>query len=172
MVLQVAFDADGKLIASHGDYSCNNGAYPAARGLQYRGPYVPVGGLQDAGVWLSDARLVHQHGRACRLSRALGDGIADPRNRAGCGRSAHRYRSDRNPPPQFGHTEGPAHQPRVWAFRARTSRRPNASTSCSRTSTSPPFAKSRKPHGKKVATSDSGLRPMSNRRDPPAASPR
>jgi carbon-monoxide dehydrogenase large subunit len=28
MVLQVAFDADGKLIASHGDYSCNNGAYP------------------------------------------------------------------------------------------------------------------------------------------------
>jgi aerobic carbon-monoxide dehydrogenase large subunit len=28
MVLQVAFDADGKLIASHGDYSCNNGACP------------------------------------------------------------------------------------------------------------------------------------------------
>jgi carbon-monoxide dehydrogenase large subunit len=28
MVLQVAFDADGKLVASHGDYSCNNGAYP------------------------------------------------------------------------------------------------------------------------------------------------
>ena len=28
MVLQVAFDADGKLLASHGDYSCNNGAYP------------------------------------------------------------------------------------------------------------------------------------------------
>jgi aerobic carbon-monoxide dehydrogenase large subunit len=28
MVLQVAFDADGKLIASHGDYSNNNGAYP------------------------------------------------------------------------------------------------------------------------------------------------
>lgn len=28
MVLQVAFDNDGKLIASHGDYSCNNGAYP------------------------------------------------------------------------------------------------------------------------------------------------
>jgi carbon-monoxide dehydrogenase large subunit len=28
MVLQVAFDADGKLIASHGDYSSNNGAYP------------------------------------------------------------------------------------------------------------------------------------------------
>jgi carbon-monoxide dehydrogenase large subunit len=28
MVLQVAFDAEGKLIASHGDYSCNNGAYP------------------------------------------------------------------------------------------------------------------------------------------------
>jgi carbon-monoxide dehydrogenase large subunit len=28
MVLQVAFDADGKLIASHGDYSCNNGAHP------------------------------------------------------------------------------------------------------------------------------------------------
>jgi carbon-monoxide dehydrogenase large subunit len=28
MVLQVAFDGDGKLIASHGDYSCNNGAYP------------------------------------------------------------------------------------------------------------------------------------------------
>ena len=28
MVLQVAFDAAGKLLASHGDYSCNNGAYP------------------------------------------------------------------------------------------------------------------------------------------------
>jgi aerobic carbon-monoxide dehydrogenase large subunit len=28
MVLKVAFDAGGKLIASHGDYSCNNGAYP------------------------------------------------------------------------------------------------------------------------------------------------
>jgi len=28
MVLRVAFDATGKLIASHGDYSCNNGAYP------------------------------------------------------------------------------------------------------------------------------------------------
>lgn len=28
MDLQVAFDDDGKLIASHGDYSCNNGAYP------------------------------------------------------------------------------------------------------------------------------------------------
>ena len=28
MVLRVAFDADGKLIASHGDYSCNNGACP------------------------------------------------------------------------------------------------------------------------------------------------
>jgi aerobic carbon-monoxide dehydrogenase large subunit len=28
MVLQVAFDADGKLSASHGDYSCNNGACP------------------------------------------------------------------------------------------------------------------------------------------------
>ena len=28
MVLQVAFDADGKLLASHGDYSCNNGANP------------------------------------------------------------------------------------------------------------------------------------------------
>jgi carbon-monoxide dehydrogenase large subunit len=28
MVLQVAFDSDGKLLASHGDYSCNNGAYP------------------------------------------------------------------------------------------------------------------------------------------------
>jgi aerobic carbon-monoxide dehydrogenase large subunit len=28
MVLKVAFDADGKLIASHGDYSCNNGACP------------------------------------------------------------------------------------------------------------------------------------------------
>jgi aerobic carbon-monoxide dehydrogenase large subunit len=28
MVLQVAFDADGRLIASHGDYSCNIGACP------------------------------------------------------------------------------------------------------------------------------------------------
>ena len=28
MVLQVAFDADGRLIASHGDYNCNNGACP------------------------------------------------------------------------------------------------------------------------------------------------
>lgn len=28
MELQVALDADGKLIASHGDYSCNNGAFP------------------------------------------------------------------------------------------------------------------------------------------------
>jgi carbon-monoxide dehydrogenase large subunit len=28
MVLRVAFDANGKLIASHGDYSCNNGANP------------------------------------------------------------------------------------------------------------------------------------------------
>jgi len=28
MVLRVAFDADGRLIASHGDYSCNIGAYP------------------------------------------------------------------------------------------------------------------------------------------------
>jgi len=28
MVLQVAFDADGRLVASHGDYSCNNGAQP------------------------------------------------------------------------------------------------------------------------------------------------
>jgi carbon-monoxide dehydrogenase large subunit len=28
MVLQVAFDDEGKLLASHGDYSCNNGAYP------------------------------------------------------------------------------------------------------------------------------------------------
>ena len=28
MVLQVAFDAGGKLVASHGDYNCNNGAFP------------------------------------------------------------------------------------------------------------------------------------------------
>lgn len=28
MTLQTAFDAEGKLVASHGDYSCNNGAYP------------------------------------------------------------------------------------------------------------------------------------------------
>jgi len=28
MTLQIALDADGKLIASHGDYSCNNGACP------------------------------------------------------------------------------------------------------------------------------------------------
>lgn len=28
MELQIAFDNDGKLVASHGDYSCNNGAYP------------------------------------------------------------------------------------------------------------------------------------------------
>ncbi len=28
MTLQVAFDNDGKLLASHGDYSCNNGAFP------------------------------------------------------------------------------------------------------------------------------------------------
>lgn len=28
MVLQVALDNEGKLLASHGDYSCNNGAYP------------------------------------------------------------------------------------------------------------------------------------------------
>lgn len=28
MVLRAAFDADGRLIASHGDYNCNNGAYP------------------------------------------------------------------------------------------------------------------------------------------------
>jgi aerobic carbon-monoxide dehydrogenase large subunit len=28
MELKVAFDADGRLIASHGDYSCNNGACP------------------------------------------------------------------------------------------------------------------------------------------------
>jgi aerobic carbon-monoxide dehydrogenase large subunit len=28
MTLQVAFDADGRLLGSHGDYSCNNGAYP------------------------------------------------------------------------------------------------------------------------------------------------
>jgi carbon-monoxide dehydrogenase large subunit len=28
MQLKVAFDAEGRLIASHGDYSCNNGAYP------------------------------------------------------------------------------------------------------------------------------------------------
>jgi carbon-monoxide dehydrogenase large subunit len=28
MTLQIAFDADGKLLASHGDYSCNNGACP------------------------------------------------------------------------------------------------------------------------------------------------
>jgi len=28
MTLQVAFDNDGKLLASHGDYSCNVGAYP------------------------------------------------------------------------------------------------------------------------------------------------
>lgn len=28
MVLQIGFDNDGKLIAAHGDYSCNNGAYP------------------------------------------------------------------------------------------------------------------------------------------------
>jgi carbon-monoxide dehydrogenase large subunit len=28
MTLQIALDADGKLLASHGDYSCNVGAYP------------------------------------------------------------------------------------------------------------------------------------------------
>lgn len=28
MVLQVGLDENGKLLASHGDYSCNNGAYP------------------------------------------------------------------------------------------------------------------------------------------------
>jgi carbon-monoxide dehydrogenase large subunit len=28
MTLRTAFDADGRLLASHGDYSCNNGAYP------------------------------------------------------------------------------------------------------------------------------------------------
>ncbi|WP_202410421.1 xanthine dehydrogenase family protein molybdopterin-binding subunit [Pseudomaricurvus sp. HS19] len=28
MTLQVALDNDGKLLASHGDYSCNNGAFP------------------------------------------------------------------------------------------------------------------------------------------------
>jgi carbon-monoxide dehydrogenase large subunit len=28
MVLQVAFDAEGRMLASHGDYSCNNGANP------------------------------------------------------------------------------------------------------------------------------------------------
>ncbi len=28
MVLRTAFDAEGRLQASHGDYSCNNGAYP------------------------------------------------------------------------------------------------------------------------------------------------
>lgn len=28
MTLQIAFDADGRLLASHGDYSCNNGAFP------------------------------------------------------------------------------------------------------------------------------------------------
>ena len=28
MVLQIAFDGDGKMLASHGDYSCNNGACP------------------------------------------------------------------------------------------------------------------------------------------------
>ena len=28
MTLQAAFDAEGRLIASHGDYACNNGAYP------------------------------------------------------------------------------------------------------------------------------------------------
>lgn len=28
MTLRVAFDGDGKLVASHADYSCNNGAYP------------------------------------------------------------------------------------------------------------------------------------------------
>ncbi len=81
----------------------------AAGGLQYRGANVPVGGLQDAGLRLSGARLVHQHGRPCRLSRSLGDGITHPRNRVGCGRPANRHRSDRDPPPQLGHTEGSAH---------------------------------------------------------------
>lgn len=28
MTLRAAFDADGRLVASHGDYACNNGAYP------------------------------------------------------------------------------------------------------------------------------------------------
>lgn len=28
MTLRIGFDRDGKLLASHGDYSCNNGAYP------------------------------------------------------------------------------------------------------------------------------------------------
>ena len=144
----------------------------AAGGLQYRGANVPVGGLQDAGLRISGARLVHQHGRPCRLSRSLGDGITHPRNRAGCGRSAHRHRSDRDPPPQSGHTEGSAHH-LLHGHSARGHHACRMPRQAARgLSTSPPFAKSRKPRARKVVTSDSGLRPTSNRRAPPAPSPR
>ncbi len=88
MVLQVAFDADGRLLASHGDYSCNNGAYPqladcniAVHMFLWAAYKMPAYGFLTRGWYTNTVGLAAYRG-------PVGDGIADPRNSARHGRPA------------------------------------------------------------------------------------
>ena len=172
MVLRIAFDGDGKMLASHGDYSCNNGACPQVADCNIAVHMFLWAAYKMPRVRLSHARLVQQHGRACRLPRTVGDGVVDPRDRARQGRPADRYRPDRNPAPQFGAIDRPAHD-LVHEYSSRghhAGRMPREVWW--RTSISPRFVRSRRRRAKKAGTWGWALRLMSNRPDPPAASRR
>ena len=108
MTVRIGFDKDGKLLASHSDYSLNNGAYPqgadaniAVHMFMWAAYKMPAPGFYTRGWYTNTVGL------GC-LSRALGDGVAGARDHARHGGAGNRHRSDRDPPAQSDYQSRPA----------------------------------------------------------------
>ena len=109
MLLQIAFDAEGKLLASHGDYSCNNGAYPqgpdsniAVHMFLWAAYKMPTYAFLTRGWYTNTVGLAAYRG-PWAMESLIRETALDKAARQ------HRHRSNRDPPPQFGDTERPAH---------------------------------------------------------------
>ena len=157
-------------IASHGDYSVNNGAYPqgadcniAVHMFMWAAYKMPEYGFLTRG-WYSNTVGLAAYRGPWAMESLVRETALDIAARQ------HRHRPDRDPAPQSGHAGGPAHD-LVLHIRSRTSRRPNASRSCSRLRRARVSARSRPRRAKRGGISALASRPMSNRPDRPAASP-
>ncbi len=102
--LTIAYDKDGKFVASHGDYSANNGAFPqgadnnlAAHMFMWAAYKMPAYGFLTRGWYTNTAGLA-----AYRGPWAIE--FAGARNGNGQGRASNRHRPGRTAPPQCAAT--------------------------------------------------------------------
>ena len=108
MVLQVAFDADGRLIGSHGDYSCNIGACPqlpdcniAVHMFLWAAYKMPAYGFLSRGWYTNTVGLAAYRGPWAMESLVRETALDVAARRIGID-------PDRNPPPQSGGARGSA----------------------------------------------------------------